>query len=496
MKQHRPAQDSGPGPSATPPLNSSSGGRGNAFAAGMVSRKANGGPANGDAGASFAAATEGAGAALPYQAEMEAAFGEDFSNVEVHLGASGPLADIGASAAAQGEVVTFADANPDKATVAHELTHVVQQRGGSAKDVQFKGGLSNPASGAEREADAVGARVAGGQAAGPVTGQAGGAVHRKNDSVEVDLVEVDTNRKPEDIAEDNLNTIHGILVNYAGALQNFETVVNNSSASEAAPKDAGMIALEEVGKVVFDKLLGAIASVVPGGAAAKAITDTSKGVLEAIAKEKARAQAANESNALKNFVVSQRTQVTTATSSLLAAKTDTREAVAKKAKGLEGAALKSYKLGLGLTNNNLNTALKGSHSVAGLSTTIACQFIENSKKPGSNQNAHIFIRLDKEWKVSSAYIQAPRGDRIGEWLTQVTGQQVKLGDLPCDRILAWSPYGPESVLPEILADYDENGSGKNLRSTMGGQQHIRTFADNIKKKGIPDAVKVTGVQTK
>ncbi len=77
----------------------------------------------------------GTGAApveLPHRAEMERRFGTSFESVEAHVGQRGGLNELGAHAAAEGDVVAFADENPDPDVVAHELTHVMQQRGGSA----------------------------------------------------------------------------------------------------------------------------------------------------------------------------------------------------------------------------------------------------------------------------------------------------------------------------------------------------------------------------
>lgn len=100
-------------------------------------------------------ATSGPATEVPYRAEMERAFGRPFGNVQAHLGSEGAsagLSQIGAHAAAHGDVVAFRDASPSRGLVAHELAHVVQQsHGGSgvqAKSVGARGGS------AEQRADA------------------------------------------------------------------------------------------------------------------------------------------------------------------------------------------------------------------------------------------------------------------------------------------------------------------------------------------------------
>jgi Domain of unknown function (DUF4157) len=86
--------------------------------------------------------TKGGGSPLPSgtRSEMEGAFGADFSGVRVHTGSSAVQLnqDLGAQAFAHGSDVYFGAGKYDegsssgKGLLAHELTHVVQQGGGSA----------------------------------------------------------------------------------------------------------------------------------------------------------------------------------------------------------------------------------------------------------------------------------------------------------------------------------------------------------------------------
>src|SRR5215510_6420444 len=92
-------------------------------------------------GEAFAVATSGQGGALPHQSRMESAFGRSFGGVSAHVGtaqAQAGLAGLGARAAAFGDTVAFADANPDPHLVAHEVAHVVQARNGGGGGVQAK----------------------------------------------------------------------------------------------------------------------------------------------------------------------------------------------------------------------------------------------------------------------------------------------------------------------------------------------------------------------
>jgi hypothetical protein len=114
--------------------------------------------------AAFAQATSGGGAAVPFRGEMERSFGQDFSGVQAHVGRAPEMASLQAEAATVGDRVAFASASPSRELVAHELTHVVQQRqSGGPAGVAAKGEVSEPGEAAEVEADHVAARAAAGE---------------------------------------------------------------------------------------------------------------------------------------------------------------------------------------------------------------------------------------------------------------------------------------------------------------------------------------------
>lgn len=118
--------------------------------------------------------------AIPHQQQMEALFGQDFSGVVARTGRRDELAPLGAQAAAEGNVMTFADDEPDAATVAHELTHVVQQQQAGSTALAARGVVAAAHEPAEIEAEAIAAHVASG-AAGPVavTARPAGTLHLK-----------------------------------------------------------------------------------------------------------------------------------------------------------------------------------------------------------------------------------------------------------------------------------------------------------------------------
>ncbi|NEY33737.1 DUF4157 domain-containing protein [Streptomyces sp. PRKS01-65] len=114
------------------------------------------------------------------RADMEARLGADFSDVRVHTGAAAraSAAEIGARAYTSGNHVVLGAGGGDRHTLAHELTHVVQQRRGPVAGTDHGGGfrVSDPSDRFEREAEATARRALSGPAPthGPDTGRAPG----------------------------------------------------------------------------------------------------------------------------------------------------------------------------------------------------------------------------------------------------------------------------------------------------------------------------------
>jgi len=112
---------------------------------------------------------------------MEAAFGMDFGGVESFTGRP-ELSGMGASAAAVGEQVAFAKSAPDRETVAHELTHVVQGRGSTGEaPPHARSEVSSPQDSAEQEAQTVAASVVAGRSFTVSSQLGGGVVSRENE---------------------------------------------------------------------------------------------------------------------------------------------------------------------------------------------------------------------------------------------------------------------------------------------------------------------------
>ncbi|MFE7463775.1 DUF4157 domain-containing protein [Streptomyces sp. NPDC057499] len=95
--------------------------------------------------------------------DMENRLGADFSDVRIHddAAARASAAEVGARAYTSGNHVVIGDGGADSHTLAHELTHVIQQRQGPVAGTDNGNGLkvSDPADRYEREAEANATRV-------------------------------------------------------------------------------------------------------------------------------------------------------------------------------------------------------------------------------------------------------------------------------------------------------------------------------------------------
>ncbi|MGJ5878779.1 eCIS core domain-containing protein [Streptomyces griseiscabiei] len=119
---------------------------------------------------SVADVVSGAGRPLAadVRADMEQRLGADFSDVRLHTDsvAQRSAAEIGARAYTSGSHVVVGAGGADKHTLAHELTHVVQQRSGPVAGTDNGAGLrvSDPSDRFEREAEDTARRVMSGPA--------------------------------------------------------------------------------------------------------------------------------------------------------------------------------------------------------------------------------------------------------------------------------------------------------------------------------------------
>ncbi|MFD7713610.1 DUF4157 domain-containing protein [Streptomyces sp. NPDC059785] len=112
--------------------------------------------------------SSGSPLAAPVRQDMEARLGADFSDVRLHTDtvAQRSAAEVGARAYTSGNHVVIGAGGGDQHTLAHELTHVIQQRKGPVAGTDHGNGvrISDPSDRFEREAEATAQRVMSGPA--------------------------------------------------------------------------------------------------------------------------------------------------------------------------------------------------------------------------------------------------------------------------------------------------------------------------------------------
>lgn len=131
------------------------------------------------------------------KAEMEASLGQDFSDVRVHRDAAADASAqaVRAKAYTVGSHVVFQRDAYDPASddgrhvLAHELTHVVQQRSGPVDGTEAPGGIkvSDPSDRFEREASDVADRVVAGGAVATAAPSSASSVQRQEAEEEEDV---------------------------------------------------------------------------------------------------------------------------------------------------------------------------------------------------------------------------------------------------------------------------------------------------------------------
>ena len=156
----------------------------------------------------------------PVRDDMEARFGQDFGDVRVHTddAAADSARAVGAHAYTVGPNVVFQRDRYDpgstegRTMLAHELTHVVQQRSGPVDGTPTGSGvrISDPSDRFEREAAATAEHLVAGPAPAPAAqlsvGQPAGAAVQRDTGAQPDLQGLFVQREAADEEQDTAQT--------------------------------------------------------------------------------------------------------------------------------------------------------------------------------------------------------------------------------------------------------------------------------------------------
>jgi len=490
-KKQRPQQDS---PATDTPA-SSNAAPANGFQTGNQARQEQIEQASSmNEGQAFDEATASGGSAIPFQAHLEKIFDADLSQMKAFMGLDAQMGEMNANGAARGDKVAFAGGAPSLELVTHEVVHYLQgqNKGGGGEQ-----GVSDSSESAELEARTIAQQVAAGKTPAPITQSLGSsAVHRDSPGYSTSVIEVDVSMSPGDMSDDIVNTMLAIIDQAHTALQNFETVVNQNSAEEAVPKDPGLIALEKFGDFVFGKVSSFGASLVPGGALALEATTLLHSVSSAIDTERQRSSNAQASNQLANFITSLRTTITTHRSNLLSNKVETRNSVEENiTSGSFGHAR------VGMLRDNVESSRTGDCSISSLFNQISGDWISQTTSSDGSSEGEIIIKMDKNWELVSAYIDAPRGSRLGEQLVRQSGGSIDLDAIPCKRTVEYLFAYPGTGLGAIVTEITAEGSIGTFRAvnSVATQSEVEEMVDfmagHLTTTGLPTTSRITGTTT-
>lgn len=398
------------------------------------------------------------------RSEMSQKIGANFNGVNIHTDtdASEMSTSIGARAFTHGKDIYFnsGEYNPStkegKHLLAHELTHVLQQRGSSGQ--------------IQRQDD--------------------------NETIEVDIIEVPEHPgNVEQIALDSLRTIRAILGNLNTALNNFETAIANESQEEARPKDAMVMVMEEVAKFTLQQVMSQAASLVPGGSFAVNLTNLVADIGKKINDEQQRSSNAMARNEAANFIINIRNDIAESRTNLETFMTEEAIAVTERYNNASPERQEQIRFDLRLRNDQLTQLAHGAYSAEQLFIRITEVWIRNTSAPGRDHESRVFVKLDDNWDIIQVYIQAPFGSRLGEQIQNIDPMQIQDFNVP--RVIIWYPlWNQGDHITNVAGDIpSEGGTLENLRANITGQSHIQDFLQLLRTQPIPHVENVSGSTT-
>jgi hypothetical protein len=185
---------------------------------------------------------------------MESRLGADFSNVRIHTDskASESAKSVQAHAYTVGNDVVFQsgkyqpESDPGRRMLAHELTHVVQQRSGPVAGTAAPGGIkiSHPSDSFEQAAESNADRVMSSASPAPAAAAAPASIQREEDEEEVQGSFLQRQEEEEEVQgsfvqrQEEEEEVQGTFVQREAEGEEEEEVAQTSIQREAASEEA------------------------------------------------------------------------------------------------------------------------------------------------------------------------------------------------------------------------------------------------------------------
>ncbi len=424
------------------------------------------------------------------RAYMEPRFGHDFGQVRVHTDerAAQAASDFQARAYTVGSDIVFGaeqyapDTSAGRQLLAHELTHVVQQAGGSTAAATVQ---REPAEAPEAVPEAVPA----------IPGAGGVSAAQLTD---------------EELARGIMDKQYAILDGWDTALQNFDKVLTSSSDKEANPDFAHAIV-----KFISEEVVGDVLKLATDS---EAIGWGFK-LLIKLKEEAERAEKAELSATVRDFYVQHKTAIGKMKMSTLSGKEEFAASARIKAEAMaeaetaassssssrtkgkkgkpsvvlatskEAEAYGMMRMAMVDTYGKLDARVDAS-TPENLFIKLSEEWIRNamvSAGMGVKIHAVVVIRLNPDYSVKDAHIQGAGGQKIAEQLLKDNPEGVNVFNLEVPRVIKLMA---SNGWPSAMLSLDENDRDVSTGSIMEGNTDslYRYVMDN----GLPPTTKLDG----
>jgi LysM repeat protein len=446
------------------------------------------------------------------QNELGGKMNANFSGVKVHTDEKAVQMnkEVGAKAFTHGNDIYFnkgqynPTSNQGKHLLAHELTHTVQQQGADIKkkDSECFDYMVKPGDSWWKIANKYGTTVEVLKSLNKnkeklYPGDVLKVPYQYSEGFEIDpntmevtpvkyIIVPEGDLTYEQLLTDNFEIKESMLENEALALDNFETVVNSSSSSEGIVQGAGAIALEKITDSVIDFVIDNTIKKIPLGGE---LVSLAKEIVSGIDKEKLRAQKANESYKIGQFVVDTRTKIGNLKSKIKTSKTNIIAQAVKSYGYLGKTEQANKKRAEELINFDLERAIASTHTVQGQFYTISESWVSSNFTKGwggaEYRTGFLYMKVNDSWGVTHATIYAPRGEQLAEQLLKDGNGTFKTS--------AWN--GPVQITDQsgfITARRDKPSEPAKVSAygMLYSQKQYNTFVNNLKKYGVPTSTTV------
>ena len=235
-----------------------------------------------------------------------------------------------------------------------------------------------------------------------------------------------------------LHLLQAGLTNIGLALQNLESVMKAPSANETVQESEAAVVFDEMTKHLSDHIASYMLKPLPFGSEIGEFLALGSWT-EALKAESKRVKVATEDHAIMRYITAFRKQLGAEHAALATNATGVMHRQLRKHEAHDVANQALDRNDIMVVNERYAHYISsGSGTVAGCFASMVCDWTNNTKVPGSKQASRVRLRYDRDWNFMFAKLEAPRGERLAEELTQ--DGAVNLQTLPMRKLVEWKPF--------------------------------------------------------